>query len=160
MFFSSDPLLLSDCRCPHPAARAQRPAYREALAERGEHSAARQGCSRKPALTAFRSSTPSSRSPSTLPAAVPRIGAGFAGLSGPAIKPLALRLVHEAARAVSIPVIGLGGILSGEDAAEFLITGASAVQVGTATFRRSACAVAHCPRTCAGWPPPQSHNYQ
>lgn len=63
-----------------------------------------------------------------------RIGAGFAGLSGPAIKPLALRLVHEAARAVSIPVIGLGGILSGEDAAEFLITGASAVQVGTATF--------------------------
>lgn len=63
-----------------------------------------------------------------------RIGGGFAGLSGPAIKPLALRLVYEAARAVSIPVIGLGGILSGEDAAEFLTAGASAVQVGTATF--------------------------
>jgi dihydroorotate dehydrogenase (NAD+) catalytic subunit len=45
-----------------------------------------------------------------------------------------LRLVYEAARAVSIPVIGLGGILNGEDAAEFLTAGASAVQVGTATF--------------------------
>lgn len=64
----------------------------------------------------------------------PRIGAGFGGLSGPAIKPLALRLVYEAAQAVKIPVIGLGGIASGEDAAEFLIAGARAVQVGTATF--------------------------
>lgn len=64
----------------------------------------------------------------------PRIGAGFGGLSGPAIKPIALRLVCQAARAVKIPVIGLGGIASGTDAAEFLIAGASAVQVGTATF--------------------------
>jgi dihydroorotate dehydrogenase (NAD+) catalytic subunit len=64
----------------------------------------------------------------------PRIGAGFGGLSGPAIKPLALRLVYEAARAVRIPVIGLGGIATGEDAAEFMIAGASAVEVGTATF--------------------------
>jgi len=64
----------------------------------------------------------------------PRIGAGFGGLSGPAIKPIALRLVYEAAKAVSIPVVGLGGIASGEDAAEFLIAGASAVQVGTANF--------------------------
>lgn len=64
----------------------------------------------------------------------PRIGAGFGGLSGPAIKPLALRMVYEAAQAVRIPVVGLGGILTGEDAAEFLIAGASAVAVGTATF--------------------------
>jgi len=64
----------------------------------------------------------------------PRIGAGFGGLSGPAIKPIALRLVYEAAQAVRIPVIGLGGIASGEDAAEFLVAGATAVQVGTATF--------------------------
>jgi dihydroorotate dehydrogenase (NAD+) catalytic subunit len=64
----------------------------------------------------------------------PRLGAGFGGLSGPAIKPIALRLVFQAAKAVRIPVIGLGGIGSGVDAAEFLIAGASAVQVGTATF--------------------------
>jgi dihydroorotate dehydrogenase (NAD+) catalytic subunit len=64
----------------------------------------------------------------------PRLGAGFGGLSGPAIKPIALRMVWEAAQAVKIPVIGMGGIATGEDAAEFLIAGASAVQVGTATF--------------------------
>jgi dihydroorotate dehydrogenase (NAD+) catalytic subunit len=64
----------------------------------------------------------------------PRIGAGMGGLSGPAIKPVALRLVWQAAGAVKIPVIGLGGIATGEDVAEFLIAGASAVQVGTATF--------------------------
>jgi dihydroorotate dehydrogenase (NAD+) catalytic subunit len=65
----------------------------------------------------------------------PRLGAGFGGLSGPAIKPIALRMVYQAARAVKIPVVGLGGIETGEDAAEFLIAGASAVEVGTATFR-------------------------
>jgi dihydroorotate dehydrogenase (NAD+) catalytic subunit len=64
----------------------------------------------------------------------PRLGAGFGGLSGPAIKPIALRLVYQAAQAVKIPVIGLGGIASGEDAAEFMVAGASAVEVGTATF--------------------------
>jgi dihydroorotate dehydrogenase (NAD+) catalytic subunit len=63
-----------------------------------------------------------------------RIGAGFGGLSGPAIKPIALRLVYQAAQAVKIPVVGMGGIASGADAAEFLIAGASAVEVGTATF--------------------------
>jgi dihydroorotate dehydrogenase (NAD+) catalytic subunit len=67
-------------------------------------------------------------------ARTPHIGAGFGGLSGPAIKPLALRLVYEAAAAVDIPIVGLGGIVTGRDAAEFLIAGASAVQVGTANF--------------------------
>jgi dihydroorotate dehydrogenase (NAD+) catalytic subunit len=64
----------------------------------------------------------------------PRIAAGFGGLSGPAIKPIALRMVYEAAQAVKIPVVGLGGIATGEDAAEFLIAGATAVQVGTVNF--------------------------
>ena len=63
-----------------------------------------------------------------------RLGAGFGGLSGPAIKPIALRLVYQAAQAVRIPIVGLGGISTGEDAAEFLIAGATAVQVGTANF--------------------------
>jgi dihydroorotate dehydrogenase (NAD+) catalytic subunit len=56
------------------------------------------------------------------------------GLSGPAIKPVALRMVYQAARAVRIPVIGMGGIAGGRDALEFLVAGASAVQVGTATY--------------------------
>lgn len=64
----------------------------------------------------------------------PRLGAGFGGLSGPAIKPIALRMVYEAAQAVKIPIIGLGGIKTGVDAAEFLIAGASAVEVGTVNF--------------------------
>lgn len=58
----------------------------------------------------------------------------YGGLSGPAIKPIALRMVHQAASRLRIPVIGLGGIMSAADAAEFLITGAAAVQVGTASF--------------------------
>ena len=62
------------------------------------------------------------------------IGAGFGGLSGPGIKPIALRMAHEVYRAVKVPVIGLGGIASGVDAAEFIIAGATAVEVGTANF--------------------------
>jgi dihydroorotate dehydrogenase (NAD+) catalytic subunit len=57
------------------------------------------------------------------------------GLSGPAIKPIAIRMVYQAARAVKIPIIGMGGIMTGEDAVEFLLAGATAVAVGTATFR-------------------------
>ncbi len=64
----------------------------------------------------------------------PRLSNFTGGLSGPAIKPVALRMVHEAARAVSIPVIGMGGITSPEDAIEFMLAGATAVQVGTASY--------------------------
>jgi len=64
----------------------------------------------------------------------PRIRFFTGGLSGPAIKPIALRMVWEACQAVKIPVIGVGGITSTEDALEFLIAGARAVQVGTANF--------------------------
>ena len=59
------------------------------------------------------------------------------GLSGPAIKPVALRMVWQVANAVSIPVIGVGGIMDAKDAIEFLIAGACAVQVGTANFVNS-----------------------
>jgi dihydroorotate dehydrogenase (NAD+) catalytic subunit len=64
----------------------------------------------------------------------PRLSNVTGGLSGPAIKPIALRMVYEVARSVSIPVIGLGGIVTAEDAVEFLLAGASAVQVGTASY--------------------------
>jgi dihydroorotate dehydrogenase (NAD+) catalytic subunit len=64
------------------------------------------------------------------------LGNGTGGLSGPAIKPLALRLVWQAAHAVRIPVVGCGGISTARDVAEFLVAGASAVQIGTATFAR------------------------
>ncbi|BCZ48344.1 dihydroorotate dehydrogenase [Clostridium gelidum] len=57
-----------------------------------------------------------------------------AGLSGPAIKPIALRMVYEVSKAVEIPVIGLGGIASGKDAIEFMMAGASAIQIGTINF--------------------------
>jgi len=65
----------------------------------------------------------------------PRIARGFAGLSGPAIKPVALRMVWQVTSAVDVPVIGCGGISTWSDAVEFLLAGAAAVQVGTATFR-------------------------
>ena len=64
----------------------------------------------------------------------PILGNITGGLSGPCVKPVALRMVWQVARAVKIPVCGLGGIMTGMDAAEFLIAGASAVQVGTATL--------------------------
>lgn len=68
----------------------------------------------------------------------PRLSNITGGLSGPAIKPVALAAVYKIARAVKVPVIGIGGIMSGIDAAEFMIVGASAVQVGTALFRNPA----------------------
>ena len=64
----------------------------------------------------------------------PRLSNVTGGLSGPAIKPIALRMVYETARAVDIPVLGKGGIVTPEDAVEFLLAGATAVQVGTASY--------------------------
>lgn len=64
----------------------------------------------------------------------PILANNFGGMSGPAVKPIALRMVYEAAHAVKIPVIGMGGISSGDDAIEFLLAGATAVMVGTANF--------------------------
>lgn len=65
----------------------------------------------------------------------PKLGNVMGGLSGPAIKPIAVRLVHQCYRAVRIPIIGCGGIQSADDVIEFMLAGASAVQVGTASFR-------------------------
>jgi dihydroorotate dehydrogenase (NAD+) catalytic subunit len=64
----------------------------------------------------------------------PRLSTVTGGLSGPAIKPVALRMVWQAARAVTIPVIGIGGIMNYEDALEFIMAGATGVQIGTASF--------------------------
>jgi dihydroorotate dehydrogenase (NAD+) catalytic subunit len=64
----------------------------------------------------------------------PRISNIVAGLSGPAIKPIALRMVYEASHSVDIPVIGMGGITTGEDVIEFMLAGAAAVEVGTANY--------------------------
>ena len=64
----------------------------------------------------------------------PKLGNIFGGLSGPAVKPIALRMTYQVAKAVHIPVIGMGGIMNGADALEFMVSGARAVQVGTANF--------------------------
>jgi dihydroorotate dehydrogenase (NAD+) catalytic subunit len=64
----------------------------------------------------------------------PKLKNRFGGLSGPAIKPVAVRMVYQVSKAVKIPVIGIGGISNWEDAVEFFLAGASAVQVGTANF--------------------------
>ncbi len=64
----------------------------------------------------------------------PRLANCTGGLSGPAIRPVAIRMVWQAAKAVKLPIIGMGGIVTGEDALEFLLAGASAVAVGTANF--------------------------
>ena len=64
----------------------------------------------------------------------PILGKVFGGLSGPAIKPIALRMVYQVARAVRIPIMGIGGIASVDDVMEFLVAGATAVEIGTANF--------------------------
>ena len=64
----------------------------------------------------------------------PRLSIGTGGLSGPAVKPVALRMVWQVAKAVKIPVVGLGGIMNAEDAIEFLMAGATAIEIGTANF--------------------------
>lgn len=64
----------------------------------------------------------------------PHLSTTTGGLSGPCIRPIAVRMVYQVANAVKIPVIGLGGIMNGRDALEFILAGATAVQVGTANF--------------------------
>jgi dihydroorotate dehydrogenase (NAD+) catalytic subunit len=132
MFFSSDPVLLGEvveavrrvARRPLVVKLSPNVARIEPLAQAAEESGA-DAISLVNTFVALAIDARTRR---------PRIGAGFGGLSGPAIKPIALRMVYQAARAVRIPVVGMGGIATGEDAAEFLIAGAGAVQVGTATF--------------------------
>jgi dihydroorotate dehydrogenase (NAD+) catalytic subunit len=133
MFFSNDPALLAEVVSAARKIARKRPlivklspnvARIEPLAKAAEEA----GADAISLVNTFVSLTIDARTRK------PRIAAGFGGLSGPAIKPLALRLVYEASRAVKIPVIGLGGIATGEDAAEFLIAGATAVEVGAANF--------------------------
>ena len=132
IFFSSDPALLAEvvgsvrkiARRPLMVKLSPNVARIEPLAKAAEEAGA-------DALSLVNTFVALAIDPRTRKA---RLGAGFGGLSGPAIKPIALRMVCEAARAVKIPVVGLGGISNGLDAAEFLIAGASAVEVGTANF--------------------------
>jgi|SRR5579872_1741642 len=132
IFFSSDPALLAEvvgavrkiARRPLMVKLSPNVARIEPLAKVAEESGA-------DALSLVNTFVALAIDPQTRKS---RLGAGFGGLSGPAIKPIALRLVYEAARAVKIPVVGLGGISNGLDAAEFLIAGASAVEAGTANF--------------------------
>jgi len=132
IFFSSDPALLAEvvsavrkiARRPLMVKLSPNVARIEPLAKAAEESGA-------DALSLVNTFVALAIDPRTRK---PRLGAGFGGLSGPAIKPLAVRMVYEAARAVKIPVVGLGGISNGLDAAEFLIAGASAVEVGTVNF--------------------------
>lgn len=64
----------------------------------------------------------------------PKLSIGTGGLSGPAVKPVAVRMVHDVHKAVNIPIIGLGGIMTAEDAIEFFMAGATAIEIGTANF--------------------------
>ena len=82
----------------------------------------------------------------------PMLGNVVGGLRGPAIKPIALRCVYQAAQAVKTPLIGIGGIATIDDVMEFLVAGATAVQIGTANFYDPTVSMkcsTHCPRRCA-----------
>ena len=106
----------------------------QALAQRRGHHASSRAPARRRARTRSPASTRCSAWRSTSRRRRPRLAFGTGGLSGPAIRPIAVRMAWQAARAVRIPVIGIGGIASAEDALEFLIAGCRAVQVGTANF--------------------------
>ncbi len=80
----------------------------------------------------------------------PRIANVTGGFSGPALKPIAVRMVYEARKAVAVPIIGMGGICSGADALEFLMAGANAVAVGTAIFADPSC-LTRIPREISDW---------
>jgi dihydroorotate dehydrogenase (NAD+) catalytic subunit len=80
----------------------------------------------------------------------PRLANITGGLSGPAIKPITLRMVYETAQAVDIPIIGMGGITTPADAVEYLLAGATAVQVGTASFA-DPCAVERLAKGLESW---------
>ena len=69
----------------------------------------------------------------------PRLGNGMGGLSGPAIKPIALRMVYQTAKVVKCPIVGIGGIETIDDVMEFLVAGATAVEIGTANFYQPTC---------------------
>lgn len=69
-----------------------------------------------------------------LDAGRPVLGTGYGGLSGPALRPIAMALVHKAAQAVTVPIIGVGGVMTGRDAAAYLLAGATAVQIGSANL--------------------------
>ena len=71
----------------------------------------------------------------------PYLGINTGGLSGPAIRPVAVRMVYQASHAVKIPVLGMGGIISGSDAIEFMIAGATAISIGSGTLRNPYTAV-------------------
>ena len=87
----------------------------------------------------------------------PRLSNITGGLSGPAIKPIALRMVYETARAITIPILGMGGIVTPEDAVEFLLAGATAIQMGTASYA-DPCATERLARGLESWC--RSHNVE
>ena len=108
-------------------------AHREAFAKCHRHhgTCARRGRCRRKRLTVANTFLAMAIDTDTFK---PRIHTVTGGLSGPAIRPITLRMVYQCARALKIPVIGLGGIITAEDAVEYFLAGASAVQVGTANF--------------------------